>query len=103
MLTGWAFSALWLFGSGPGLREVPSFTPGGWMNILILGVFGSGLAYIAWYDALKAMPAGQLGAFIYVEPLVTMVLATFLLGEAVTLVSLLGGAATIAGVYLVNR
>lgn len=103
MLTGWAFSALWLFGFGPGLREVPSFTPGGWMNILILGVFGSGLAYIAWYDALKAMPAGQLGAFIYVEPLVTMVLAAFLLGEAVTFVSLLGGAATIAGVYLVNR
>lgn len=103
MLTGWVFAALWLFGFGPGLSEVPHFTLNGWTNILILGIFGSGLAYIAWYDALKAMPAGQLGVFIYVEPLVTMVLAAFLLGEAVTFVSLLGGAATIAGVYLVNR
>lgn len=103
MLTGWLFAGFWLFGFGPGLSEIPHFTTSGWTNILILGIFGSGLAYIAWYDALKAMPAGQLGVFIYVEPLVTMVLATFLLGEAITAVSLLGGAATIAGVYLVNR
>ncbi|GAB4486576.1 MAG: DMT family transporter [Anaerolineales bacterium] len=103
MLFGWLFAGLWLFGFGPGLGEVAHFTRNGWGNVLVLGIFGSGLAYIAWYDALKAIPASQLGAFIYVEPLVTMVLATFLLGEAITIVSILGGAATIVGVYLVNR
>jgi drug/metabolite transporter (DMT)-like permease len=59
--------------------------------------------YIAWYDALQVIPASQLGAFIYVEPLVTMAMANFLLGEAITVVSIIGGAATIVGVYLVNR
>lgn len=103
MLFGWLFAGLWLFGFGPGWSEIPHFTRSGWSNILILGVFGSGLAYIAWYDALQVIPASQLGAFIYVEPLVTMVLAIFLLGEAVTVVSILGGTATILGVYLVNR
>lgn len=103
MLFGWLFAGLWLFGFGPGWSEIPHFTRSGWSNILILGVFASGLAYIAWYDALQVIPASQLGAFIYIEPLVTMVLATFLLGEAITAVSIIGGAATIAGVYLVNR
>lgn len=103
MLFGWLFASIWLFGFGPGWSEIPHFTLSGWSNILILGIFASGLAYIAWYDALQVIPASQLGAFIYIEPLVTMVMATFILGEAITVVSILGGAATIAGVYLVNR
>jgi len=103
MILGWLFASIWLFGFGPGWSEIPGLTLNGWSNLLILGIFGSGLAYIAWYDALQALPASQLGAFIYIEPLVTMVMATFLLGEAITIVSVLGGAATIAGVYLVNR
>ncbi len=103
MLFGWLFAGIWMFGFGPGWSEIPRITINGWSNILILGIFASGLAYIAWYDALQVIPASQLGSFIYVEPLVTMALAAFILGEAVTLVSMLGGAATIAGVYLVNR
>jgi len=103
MLFGWLFASLWLFGFGPGWSEIPHLTRSGWGNILVLGILGSGLAYIAWYDALQVIPASQLGAFIYVEPLVTVVMAAFLLGEAVTMVSIIGGAATIAGVYLVNR
>jgi drug/metabolite transporter (DMT)-like permease len=103
MLLGWLFACVWLFGFGPGLGEIPHITAAGWTSILILGIFGSGLAYIAWYDALQALPASQLGVFIYIEPLVTMVVAAFLLAEAVTVASVIGGAVTILGVYLVNR
>jgi len=103
MLLGWLFACIWLFGFGPGLGEIPHITATGWTSILILGIFGSGLAYIAWYDALQALPASQLGVFIYIEPLVTMIVAAFLLAEAVTIASVIGGAVTILGVYLVNR
>lgn len=103
MLFGWLFAGIWLFGFGPGWSEIAGITLNGWSNILILGIFASGLAYIAWYDALQVIPASQLGSFIYIEPLVTVVLAAFILGEAITMVSILGGAATLAGVYLVNR
>jgi drug/metabolite transporter (DMT)-like permease len=103
MLFGWLFAGLWLFGFGPGWSEIPKLSSIGWVSILGLGIFGSGLAYIFWYDALKIIPASQLGAFIYVEPLVTMVAAAFLLQEAVTLVAIIGGSITILGVYLVNR
>lgn len=103
MFFGWIFACLWLFAAGPGVSEIPHLTITGWSSILGLGILGSGLAYIAWYDALKVLPASQLGVFIYIEPLVTMVLAALLLSESVTLAAMAGGAITLLGIYLVNK
>jgi len=103
MLWGWLFSGVWIFGFGPGLTEVIKLTSSGWAAILMLGVFGSGLAYIAWYDALQALPASQLGVFLNIEPLVTAVLAALMLAEKITVVSISGGMIILAGVYLVNK
>ncbi len=103
MLFGWCFTNVWIFGFGPGATEIVRLTYSGWLAILMLGIFGSGLAYIAWYDALQALPASQLGVFLNIEPLVTTILAAWMLAEAITLVTALGGIIIIAGVYLVNR
>jgi drug/metabolite transporter (DMT)-like permease len=75
----------------------------GWVSLAILGVFGSGIAYLTWYDALQTLPAAQLSVFIYIEPLVTVFAAALFLAESITLASLIGGALTVAGVALVNR
>jgi drug/metabolite transporter (DMT)-like permease len=102
MLFGFGFSSLvFLFQNG--LQDVANLTSKGGIAVLILGVFGSGLAYIAWYDALQNLPANQAGVFLYIEPLVTMLLALIILGESVTWASLLGGAVIITGVWMVNR
>jgi drug/metabolite transporter (DMT)-like permease len=103
MLLGWLFTNIWIFGFGPGVSEIARLTLKGWSAILILGVFGSGLAYIAYYDALQVVPASQLGVFLNIEPLVTTLLAASLLSEPITVIVLLGGAIIIAGIYLVNR
>jgi drug/metabolite transporter (DMT)-like permease len=103
MLLGWLFTNIWIFGFGPGLSEIGQLTTRGWGAILVLGILGSGLAYIAFYDALQALPASQLGAFFNIEPLVTAVLASVMIGEALTLISLVSGAIIIFGVWLVNR
>ncbi len=103
MLLGWLFTTIWIFGFGPGLSEIHNITLKGWGAILMLGIFGSGLAYIAWYDALQALPASQLGVFLNIEPLVTTLLAALLLNESITLLVLLGGGIIILGIYLVNR
>lgn len=100
---GWLFISIWLLGFGPGLHELGRLSWRGWSAIALLGVFGSGLAYIMYYDALRVLPASQLGVFLNVEPLVTMLLAAPMLGEPITGLILLGGGLIIAGIYLVNR
>jgi drug/metabolite transporter (DMT)-like permease len=103
MTFGWLFSNVWIFGFGPGLSEIPHLSADGWAAVLVLGILGSGLAYIAWYDALQVIPTSQLAAFINVEPLVTTMMAAFMLNEKITLLSILGGGLIIFGVYLVNK
>jgi drug/metabolite transporter (DMT)-like permease len=103
MLLGWLLVNIWIFGFGPGISEISTLTSSGWGAILVLGIFGSGLAYIAFYDALQEIPAAQLGAFFNVEPLVTTVLASFMINEAITAITLVGGAIIILGIWLVNR
>ena len=68
-----------------------------------LGVFCSGVAYIFWYDALKVLPVAQVGTFLYIEPVVTVIVSFLLLNEKITLAGLLGGVIILLGVWLVNR
>jgi len=102
MTLGWLLTTL-LFFAGANITEVSRLTVNGWLGVAFLGVFCSGLAYIAWYDALQALSAAQTGVFLYIEPLVAVVVAFFVLGEPVTLVSLIGGGIILLGVWLVNR
>ncbi len=99
---GWLFTSL-LFFAGPGLADLGNLTLDGWLGVGFLGVACSGLAYIFWYDALQALPASQAGAFIYLEPLVTVIVAAVVLGEELLWASLLGGAIILLGVWLVQQ
>jgi drug/metabolite transporter (DMT)-like permease len=70
---------------------------------VVLGIFCSGLAYIAWYDGLQAVPASQVGAFLYIEPLVAVLVAWVILREDLLPISLVGGAIILFGVRLVQK
>ncbi len=102
MAFGWIFTSI-LFFTENRLGEISNLTNDGWLALLFLGIFCSGLAYIAWYDALQALSAAQTGVFLYIEPLVAVVVAFFVLGEAITVASLIGGGVILLGVWLVNR
>jgi len=102
MSFGWLFTSI-LFFSGPGLPEIPRLTLNGWLGVGFLGIFCSGLAYIAWYDALQALPAAQLGAFLYLEPPVAVVVSALILAELATPAALIGGGIILLGVWMVNR
>ncbi len=102
MAFGWFFISL-LFLNGPGLREIANLNREGWLGVSFLGIFCSGFAYIFWYDALQKLSVAQAGVFIYFEPLVTVVVAAYVIAEPLLLASLIGGVAILLGVWLVNR
>jgi drug/metabolite transporter (DMT)-like permease len=102
MTTGWLITSVAFFAQN-GLAEIPKITLRGWLALVYLGIFTTGLAYIAWFDALSVLPAAQTGAFLYVEPLTSMAVAALILHEKVTVASILGGAVILIGIWLVNQ
>ncbi len=101
MGSGWLLSTIpWVLMHGP--AEIARLDAAGWAAILFLGVFCSGLAYIFWYDALKALPVTQVGSLLYLEPLITMFVAASILGEPVTVAALAGGGVILLGVKIVT-
>jgi len=74
-----------------------------WMGILFLGIFCSGLAYLFWYSALQKKDSGIVGIYLYLEPLVTLIGAYYLLNEEIQWITLVGGGMILLGVYLATR
>jgi drug/metabolite transporter (DMT)-like permease len=102
MIFGWLFSSVLFFAQG-GVYQIGKIPWDGWAGIAFLGIFCSGIAYIFWYDALKTLPVAQTGAFLYLEPVVTVIVAALILSERLYLATLLGGVLILGGVWMVNR
>jgi drug/metabolite transporter (DMT)-like permease len=102
MSLGWLM-LLPLFILSAGWRDFPAVSMEAWLALLFLGLLSSGVAYVFWYDALGAASAGQVASFLYVEPLVTLVIAMLILNETPTMATLSGGGLILAGVWLVNQ
>ncbi len=71
-----------------------------WTSVIYLAVASSIVAYAAWYWALGQGGIGRIGLAQFVQPLVGVVLAVALLGEAVTWPMVAAAAAILAGVAL---
>jgi len=102
MTFGWLFTSL-LFFTTSSLETITHIPTDGWIAITFLGVICSGIAYIFWYDALQALPVAQTGAFLYIEPVVTVIVAAIVISEPIILASFIGGLTILLGVWMVNR
>lgn len=60
-------------------------------SILYLGILGSAVGYLLWNHALRHLTAGTVGAYLYVRPVFTAVLAALVLGEHSTAITLVCG------------
>jgi drug/metabolite transporter (DMT)-like permease len=107
-LTFWVMTLGWLittvaFIAGKNYTEITQLDSRGWWAMIFLGIFTTGLAYIAWFDVLSQLPAAQSGAFLFLEPPSSMVAAAIILFEKITWASIIGGVVIILGVWLVNK
>jgi drug/metabolite transporter (DMT)-like permease len=74
-----------------------------YLNFLGLGLVTQALGYLAINYALGHLPASLVAPTMLGQPLVTALLAGPLLGENLSPWQVLGGAAVLAGVYVVHR
>lgn len=74
----------------------------GWLVILYLVVVGSIISFIAFIYSMKKLPIAVASLYAYINPLVAMVLASFLVQEKLTMNILWGAIVTLTGVFLVN-
>jgi drug/metabolite transporter (DMT)-like permease len=85
-----------------GWETLPLLTQTEWAHLLFLAIFVSGIGYWYWGKALEVLDASRVTMFIYLEPLVTLIAAIFLLHEKFILISAIGGIIIIIGVAIVN-
>ncbi len=85
-----------MFLSQPGIITLPAIGA-----ILILGIFGSGIAYALFYSVLPRISATQASSITYIIPIWSIFWGA-LAGEHIGLETLLGITIVISGVILIN-
>lgn len=95
--------ALCLSAFAPGLVATVRSAPAeATLAVIYLGLFPAALAYTAYSYALSVMPAGRTASFLYLVPVLTLVIAWVWLREAPPMPTLIGGGVVMSGVALAN-
>ena len=75
---------------------------GGWLNLLIVGILHTGVAYCMYFASIKDL-AGQKAAILsYIDPLVAVLISVSVLGERMSFWQAIGGV-MILGFTLLNE
>ena len=64
----------------------------GWICLLIVGLFHTGITYCLYFSSLKELPGQEAAVLSYMDPLVAVLVSVFVLGEQMTGLQILGGA-----------
>lgn len=102
MTFGWLMLVV-LFLVGRGWENLAGVSPATWGVVVLLGVASTGLAYGQYFYALASAESALAAALQYLEPLVTMALADWLLRERWAAGMLAGGALILLGVWMMDR
>lgn len=73
------------------------------MAVIYLGIFPGALGYIFFSYVLSKISASRTGSFVFIVPVLTIIIAWIWLGEIPGIISLAGGTIALAGVYLLQK
>lgn len=82
------------------LSDVSLYT---WGAILFLVIVSSIIAFLAYLYALQKLPTGLVSIYAYINPIVAVIAGSLIIKEKVTIITFIGAAVTLTGVYLVNK
>jgi drug/metabolite transporter (DMT)-like permease len=99
-LTGTAMLAVLAALSGDLLPPVASLRA--WSAIAFVGLFGTALAFVLYYEGVRTIGPARTSVFINLVPVAAIVLGVLLLSEPLEASMLAGGALVVAGVLLLN-
>jgi drug/metabolite transporter (DMT)-like permease len=83
--------------------QTPHVTAGNVAAIAVLGIIGTGFAYVLNYQIITSEGATVASTVTYLLPVVAIVLGVLVLGESITMITLAGIALVLAGVALTRR
>jgi len=84
------------------LTEAVSFTWPIWLSIAYLGLFGTVIGFLWYFEGIQKIGPSRAAVFINFVPVNGVLLATLLLGETLDISLLGGGALVVVGAYLAN-
>ena len=87
-------------GNTTALSAIPATS---WWAISYLVIIGSVLTFVAYIYSLQHLPTALASIYAYINPIVAVLLGAAFVNEKLTIFIAIGGAITIAGVYLVNN
>jgi drug/metabolite transporter (DMT)-like permease len=100
-LTGTAMLAIVCVAAGD--LALPQATLKGWLALAFMGVFGTAIAYVWFYDGVSAIGPARTAVFINLVPVVAITLGVLLLGEKLQASMIVGAAMVVSGVWIINR
>ena len=65
--------------------------PMGWVCLLIVGLFHTGVTYCMYFTALKDVPGQKAAILSYIDPLVAVLISVTVLSEPITTMQAIGG------------
>ena len=87
----------------PGMvRSLGGASVGATIAVVYLGVFPAAIAYLTWNYALSRAPASVVASFLYLPPVLAILIAWVWVGELPTVLTVVGGLVAVVGVAIVN-
>lgn len=63
----------------------------GWLCLLIVGLFHTGITYCLYFSAISQLPGQEIAILSYMDPLVSIIVSVVILHEPMTFLQLIGG------------
>ncbi|MCF7944750.1 MAG: DMT family transporter [Spirochaetia bacterium] len=86
-----------------GWARLPNLSPAAYWSLLYVSIGAAGIAYLWYYEGIKAVGSSRASVFLNMEPVAAIFLGILLLGEEMSGIIAAGALLVLTGLFLTNR